>query len=80
MARADFNVTCLSSYKGSLVIPDGIKDDKLQVLDYIRNNLPSVEVQDLEWLSDLDPDEAVTMDDIRDIYDAPSSLPSAVIS
>lgn len=80
MARADFNVTCLSSYKGSLDIPDDIKDDKLQVLDYIRNNLPSVEVQDLEWLSDLDPDEAVTMDDIRDIYDEPSPLPSVVIS
>ena len=68
MAKVSFNVTCEATYRGELTIPDEIKDDNLQVLDFIRENLANVAVTELEWLADIDPDNAVTMDDIRDIW------------
>ena len=65
MAKAKFKVACVAVYDSELEIPNEISNDEKAILEYIHNHLDECNVQDLEWLNDLDPDEAVTMEDIR---------------
>lgn len=65
MALVKFTVGCMASYKSELNIPDEIKDDEKAVLAYIHEHLDECPVEDLEHLADLEPKDAVTMDDIR---------------
>ena len=65
MAKVKFKVACIAVYDSELEIPDNIANDEKAVLDYIHTHLDECNVQDLEWLNDLDPDEAVTAEDIR---------------
>lgn len=63
MRTVEFNVTCTASYHSEMEIPDSIpKGDELE---YIREHLPTCQIYDLQWLSDLDPVDAVTEDDIK---------------
>lgn len=61
-----FTVMCNAIYRGSLTIPDNIPKTKEDYLKYIQDNLGEVSVQDLEWLEDISPENAVTMEDVRD--------------
>lgn len=65
MAKVKFKVACTAIYDSELEIPNNIASDKNAILNYIHENLDKCEIQDLEWLNDLDPDEAVTAEDIR---------------
>ena len=65
MAKVKFKVSCIAVYDSELEIPDNIANDEKAVLDYIHTHLDECNVQDLEWLNDLDPDDAVTAEDIR---------------
>lgn len=73
MANVKFNVTCTASYEGELEVPNYIEpDDTETILEYIRDNLGDVNIiSKLEWLNDLDPDEAVIEDDLISIDDKP---------
>lgn len=63
-----FNVTCLATYKSSLDLPDNIKTRE-EIVSYIREHLPDANIQELEFLSDLDePSESVIEDDIINVY------------
>ena len=65
MAKVKFKVACIAVYDSELEIPDNIANDEKAVLDYIHTHLDECKIQDLEWLNDLDSDEAVTAEDIR---------------
>ena len=65
MSKVEFNVVCKAVYRSELEIPKEIRNDKKAILEYIRAHLDMCEVSELEWVSDLAPDEAVTMEDIR---------------
>ena len=62
MRTVEFNVTCTASYHSEMEIPDSIP--KGNELEYIREHLPTCQIYDLQWLSDLDPVDAITKDDI----------------
>lgn len=68
MKTVKFDVVCTAMYTSSLDIPDAIAEDEEKVLKYIRTHLDECSVNDLDWIEDLDPEEAVTMEDIRFIY------------
>lgn len=69
MAKVDFNVTCLATYRSELEIPDEIaKKGKSAVLIYIQDHLGACSVSEIEFLDDLVPEEAVTEDDIKKIH------------
>lgn len=65
MAKVKFKVACIAVYDSELEIPKEIADDKEAILKYIHEHLDDCNVEDLEWLNDLKPDEAVTQEDIR---------------
>ena len=65
MAKVHFTVTCTATYDSELAIPKDIANDKNAVLKYIHENLENACIDDLRWLNDLEPDEAVTLDDIE---------------
>ena len=65
MAKVKFSVTCTAVYQSELDVPDEIKNDKEAVLEYIHEHLEECPVEDLEYLDDLDPEDAVTAEDIR---------------
>lgn len=65
MAKVKFKVTCICVYDSELEIPKEIADDKDAILKYIHEHLDDCNVEDLEWLNDLNPEEAVTQNDIR---------------
>lgn len=65
MAKVKFNVTCIATYRSELEIPNEISGDEEAVLEYIRSHLSECNVNNLEWLNDLKPEDAViTMEDI----------------
>lgn len=64
MAMVKFNVGCTAIYKSELEIPDEIKDDMKSVLAYIHDHLDECPVNEIEWVSDLKPGDAVMMEDI----------------
>ena len=65
MSKVKFSVACTAVYQSELEIPDEIKDNKEKILEYIHDHLDEAKVDELEWLNDLDPDDAVTIDDIK---------------
>lgn len=65
MARVKFTVLCTGVYPSELEIPNDVKDE--DVLDYIRDHLDEAPTGEIDWLSDADPDAAVTEEDIREI-------------
>ncbi len=66
-ATVKFTVACNALYHSELKVPKDISNDEDRVLEYIRDHLGDCNVDDLEWLSDWEPWEAVTKDDIRSI-------------
>lgn len=64
MGTVKFTVGCMAFYNSNLNIPDEIINDKKKILNYIREHLNECKVDNLEWLEDLDPEEAVTLEDI----------------
>lgn len=67
MAKVKFTAGCIASYYSELEIPDSIKDNKYEVLDYIREYIDDAPVIDLEFLNDFEGDESVEYDDIISI-------------
>lgn len=67
MRTVNFTVACNAYYDSKLQIPDSVPDDK--VLDYIRDHLDECPVCELTFVSDLEPEAAVTEDDIVMVYD-----------
>ena len=65
MAKVKFGVTCTAVYQSKLDVPDEIKNDEKAILEYIHEHLEECPVEDLEWLNDMDPEEAVTAEDIK---------------
>lgn len=65
MAKYQFTVMCNAIYHSELELPDDVKDE--DVLHYIHDHLDDAPVNELEWLGDIDPDTAVTEEDIREI-------------
>ena len=63
MRTVEFNVTCTATYHSEMEIPDSIPEGDM--LEYIREHLSTCQIYDLQWLSDLDPVDAVTEDDIK---------------
>ena len=67
MRVAKFTVACNAYYNSELQIPDTVPDNK--VLDYIREHLSECTIYDLTFVSDLEPETAVTENDIVMVYD-----------
>lgn len=70
MKKVHFNVGCLAIYPSSIVIPDEIENDYKAILTYIQEHLTECNVEgDIKWIQDLEPENAVTIDDIGQIED-----------
>lgn len=67
MAKVKFIAGCIATYYSELEIPDSIKNDKCEVLNYIRKHINDAPVIDLEFANDLEDDESVEYDDIISI-------------
>lgn len=68
MKIVKFSVVCTAIYESELELPDDVDtNDQEEVLGFIRDSLSDVPVGEMNWLEDLDPDEAVTLEDIRSI-------------
>ena len=65
MAKVKFSVACTAVYQSQLEIPNEIKNDDEAILEYIHSHLDECAVDELEWLNDLEPEDAGTMEDIR---------------
>lgn len=65
MAKVKFSVACTAIYQSELEIPNEIKNDNEAILEYIHSHLDECSVDELEWLNDLEPEDAVTIEDIR---------------
>lgn len=65
MTRVQFSVACIAMYYSELDVEDNLT--KEQILKEIHEKLDSVPVEDLTWLNDLSPEEAVTIEDIKSI-------------
>lgn len=62
--KIKFSVQCMALYKGEIALPEEVQT-KEDALAYVRAHLDDVPVADLEWLSDIEPEQAVTEEDIR---------------
>lgn len=67
MRTARFTAACNAYYNSELQIPDSVSDDK--VLEYVREHLSECIIYELTFESDLEPEAAVTEDDIVMVYD-----------
>ena len=65
MAVVKFSVACTAVYNTELEIPNEIKNDNELILKYIRSHLDECNVDELTWLNDWDPNDAVTLEDIK---------------
>jgi len=65
MSKVKFSVACTAVYQSELEIPNEIKNDYKAILEYIHSHLNECNVDELVWLNDLDPEDAVTMEDIK---------------
>ena len=65
MKKVKFTVACIAMYNAELEVEDNLTNK--EVLDEIHKKLNTVPVSDLTWLEDLEPETAVTMEDIRSI-------------
>lgn len=65
---AKFTVACTAVYTSELEIPEEIKNNRELIIEYIRDNLDKANVNELTWLNDFDPEDAVTDEDILYIY------------
>jgi len=63
MRKVYFSYSCMAIAQGSLDLPDEVKDG--EELAYIREHLGEAPSTDLEWIGDIDPEDAVEQDDIR---------------
>lgn len=64
MAKVSFNVGCTAVYCSELEIPNEIVGDNEAILKYIHEHLSECPRGELEWIADLEPEDAVEMDDI----------------
>lgn len=70
MRKVEFNVTCKATYKSELEIPDDYDINSLHDLRcYILDHLDEAAIDELDWLSDLEDEDAVEEEDIRDYID-----------
>lgn len=65
MKKVKFTVACMAMYNAELEVEDNLTNK--EVLDEIHKKLKTVPVSELTWLEDLEPETAVTMEDIRSI-------------
>lgn len=72
MKKVKFSVSCMAIYQGELKVDDNLTEE--EILEEIHNRLDEVPVDDLEWLNDLNPEDAVAMDDIYSIEDCKEEL------
>lgn len=68
MKNVKFKVSCVAIYTSELPIPDEIADNKKSILEYIHNHLSECNIENLEWINDLDSDDVVTQEDICYVY------------
>lgn len=68
MKNVKFKVSCVAIYTSELPISDEIADNKKSILEYIHNHLSECNIENLEWINDLDSDDAVTQEDICYVY------------
>lgn len=63
-AEITFRATCKATYKSRLNVPKSLTS-KAEVVGFIREHLPSANVEEIEFLQDLDDlDEAVDFEDV----------------
>ena len=72
MRKVKFNVCCMAMYQGELEVTDNLT--KEDILEEIHNNLENVPAEHLEWVNDLSPEDAVTINDIYSIEDIKEEL------
>lgn len=65
MTKVKFSVACNAIYYSELEVEDELS--KEEILDEIHCRLNEAPIKELDWLSDLDPEDAVTMEDIISI-------------
>lgn len=68
MKNVKFKVSYVAIYTSELPIPDEIADNKKSILEYIHNHLSECNIENLEWINDLDFDDVVTQEDICYVY------------
>ncbi len=66
MREVEFTYSLMATARGRLPLPDDVKDG--EELEYIRDHLVEAVADDIEWIGDLDPDQAVDQDDICGVY------------
>lgn len=62
MKKVKFNVMCNAVYGGEMMVDNEASAE--DALELVRSSLPVLPVNDLIWVADLEPDVAVTIDDI----------------
>ena len=63
MKKVNFSITCMAMYNAELDVEDSFNEE--EILNMIHEKLNTFPAKELIWLEDLEPEEAVTMDDIR---------------
>ena len=68
--EVNFSVMCHATYQSKMTVPDEYCESRESILEYIRENLADAPVLEIEYLSDIDADAAVTDEDIYSIQDS----------
>lgn len=62
-----FSVACMAAYYGTMEVDSNLSDEEM--LNYIREHLDEVPVENLTWIEDYEPESAITEEDIISISD-----------
>lgn len=68
--KVNFSVMCHAVYQSEMTIPDEYCESRESILEYIRENLDDAPILEIEYLSDIDAEAAVTDEDIYSIKDS----------
>ena len=68
--KVNFSVMCHAIYQSEMAIPDEYCESRESILEYIRENLDDAPILEIEYLSDIDAEAAVTDEDIYSIKDS----------
>lgn len=65
MKKVKFSVACTAVYRSELTVDGNLTDE--EILEEIHNRLEEAPIEDLQWISDWEPEEAVRMEDIFEV-------------
>lgn len=64
MANVKLSVMCNAIYHTHYEVPDEVTKDKGELVKYLREHIEELNIEDIEYLGETDPEAAITEDDI----------------